>query len=157
AYRAQLQTESDWDAFLLRESGLPGPRANLELVQAAADEGDEARFRRWLALTADRAPANTPAEFLALCGAVGVGRLIAAGRTDLLALLRAQAADPRWRVREGVALALQRLGERDMPALLREMTAWSTGSLLEHRAVVAALCEPRLLADPAHARATLDA
>jgi hypothetical protein len=155
-YRTALKTQDDWDAFLLRESGLPGPRANLELVQAAADEGDEARFRRWLAFTPDQTPANTPGEFLPLCGAVGFGRLIAEGRTDLLGLLRAHAADPRWRVREGVALALQRLGERDMPALLREMTAWSGGSLLERRAAVAALCEPRLLTNPAHARATAE-
>jgi len=155
AYRAQLKAQDDWEPYLLRESGLPGPRANLELVQAVADEGDEERFRRWLTFTADQASANTPAEFLPLCGVVGLGRLLAEGQTELRNVLRAHAADPRWRVREGVALALQRLGDRDMSTLLREMAAWSGGSLLEQRAAVAALCEPRLLANPAHARATV--
>src|SRR2546423_1319837 len=103
-YRATLRSLAEWEPYLLRESSLPGPRANLELVQAAADEGNEALFRRWLTFTADQAPANTPAEFLPLCGAVGIGRLIADGRHDLLGLLRGHAADPRWRVREGVAL-----------------------------------------------------
>jgi hypothetical protein len=39
-YRETLRTLIDWDAFLLQESGLPGPRANLELVQVVADAGD---------------------------------------------------------------------------------------------------------------------
>ena len=31
-YRAQLRTLQSWDAWLEQESGLPGPRANLELA-----------------------------------------------------------------------------------------------------------------------------
>jgi hypothetical protein len=38
-YRQILRTLENWDLFLLRESGLPGKRANLELAQAVADEG----------------------------------------------------------------------------------------------------------------------
>ena len=41
AYRAKLVGLDDWDAYLMQESGLPGARANLELVQVAADMGDE--------------------------------------------------------------------------------------------------------------------
>jgi hypothetical protein len=48
-------------------------------------------------------------------------------------------------MREGVAMALQRWGEADMPAVLGEMQSWSRGSWLEQRAAAAALCEPRLL------------
>ena len=40
-YRKTLRALKDWDAYLVAESGLPGPRANLALVEAAADEGDE--------------------------------------------------------------------------------------------------------------------
>jgi hypothetical protein len=44
-------------------------------------------------------------------------------------------------------MALQRWGDEDMAGLLQEMAGWAEGSLLEQRAVVAALCEPRLLRD----------
>jgi hypothetical protein len=154
-YRTVLRETADWDDFLMAESGLPGPRANLELAQAAADEGDEVLFRRYVALGPDAAPTNSPLEFLAFCGVVGLGRLLAGGRRDLLPVLRVQAADPRWRQREAVAMALQRWGQVDMDALLKEMRAWSQGSLLERRAAVAALCEPALLAQAAHAEEVL--
>ena len=154
-YREILPTLDEWDAFLLAESGLPGPRANLELVQAVADMGDEARFRRYLAFDASQAPTHTAAEFLPVCGVVGLGRLLAEGHTGVLDTIRACASDPRWRVREGVCMALQRLGQVDMDALLQEMEQWQYGNLLERRAVVAALCEPALLHNPAHARRVL--
>ncbi len=155
SYRATLKTLKDWDAFLLKESGLPGPRGNLELAQAVADEGDEALFRRYLSFTPEQAPTNSPEEFLAFCGVVGMGRLLAEGKRDVLETLRRQASDPRWRTREGVAMALQRWGDVDMDALLREMESWCAGNPLEQRAAAAALCEPRLLREELHAAQVL--
>ena len=76
-------------------------------------------------------------------------------RADLLTILRALAADPRWRIREGVAMALQRWGDADMDGLLVAMADWARGNPLEQRAAAAALCEPRLLKSPEHAAATL--
>ncbi len=154
-YRQILRTLDDWDPFLLQESDLPGPRANLELLQAVADEGSEAQFRRWLTLGPDRAPVNSPEQFLAVCGVVGLGRLLAEGHDEVLPVVRSYASDPRWRMREGVAMALQRLGDRDMDALLAEMEGWSRGNWLEKRAAAAGLCEPRLLANPHHAQRVL--
>jgi hypothetical protein len=144
-YREVLSTLDDWDLFLLQESGLPGPRGNLELAQAVADEGGEEMFLRYLAFDVERAPTNSPYEFLAFCGVLGLGRLIAAGKLQYLARLRRQASDPRWRIREAVAMALQRWGDADMDALLEEMEVWSQGTPMEQRAAAAALCEPRLL------------
>jgi len=155
-YRTQLRTIKDWDAFLLQESGLPGPRGNIELGQAVADEGNLALFQRLLTFTAEKAPVNTPEEFLAFCGILGLGRLLAEGHMQHLPTLRACAADPRWRAREAVAMALQRLGDADMDHLLIEMAEWAQGNPLEQRAAAAGLCEPRLLKDPRHARAVLD-
>jgi hypothetical protein len=155
AYRAQLARLKDWDPFLLKESGLPGPRANLELVQAVADLGDRARFERWAALDVAAAPANTPAEYLPVCGAVGLGRLLAEGDLSVLPTLRRLANDPRWRTREGVAMGLQRWGDADMDALLKAMREWARGTWLEQRAAAAALCEPRLLGQARHARPVL--
>lgn len=155
-YREHLRQMCDWESFLLVESRLPGPRANLELARAAADEGDVAQFRAWLAVGADEAPANTPGEFLPLCGALGFGRLLAEGDRAALADLRRAANDRRWRVREGAAMALQRWGAADMPALLAEASEWAGGTRLEQRAIAAALCEPALLGDAATAERVLD-
>jgi hypothetical protein len=154
-YRQQLRELSAWDQFLLKESGLPGPRANLELVQAVADEGTLDLFQGYLTYTPDRASTNSPEVFLTVCGVVGLGRLLAEGDRDQLVVLRDYANDPRWRVREAVALALQRWGEADMPALLKALNEWVKGTLLERRAAAAALCEPRLLKDPKHAKRVL--
>lgn len=147
-HRASLQELADWDDYLRRESRLPGPRANLELLDVVIELGDRARFEHLLALDAafaDGAPPNTPDEFLAVCGVAGLGKLVAQGERSWLVNLRRYASDRRWRVREAVAIALQHWGDRDMPMLVEEMNAWSQGAWLEQRAAVAALAEPRLL------------
>jgi hypothetical protein len=65
--------------------------------------------------------------------------------------LRALASDPRWRIREAVAMALQRWGDVDMKGLLAAMADWAFGNPWEQRAAAAALCEPRLLTQQEHA------
>lgn len=154
-YRQQLRSSDDWDALLQQKSGLPGPRANLELAYATTLEGDAKRFYAWVRLDSVAAPENTPPVFLVVCGLLGLGRLLAEGQREVLGILRSSASDSRWRVREGVAMALQTWGDIDMQALLTTMQAWSTGTLYEQRAVVAALCEPRLLREPAQAEAVI--
>jgi hypothetical protein len=154
-YRVKLRALENWDSFLLKESGLPGPRGNIELAQVVADEGERGLFERYIKYTADQAPVNSPYEFLAFCGVVGLGRLLSEGDNSLLSILRIHASDPRWRMREGVAMALQRLGDKNMDQLLVAMHAWSKGNPLEQRAAAAALCEPRLLVKTENARAVL--
>jgi HEAT repeat protein len=144
-YRAELRRRTRWEPYLTANSGLPGPRGNLELVEAVGDEAEPEALWRW---------STSPDEFLAVCGTAGLGRLIHEDRRALVRL-RDLASDPRWRVREAVAIALQRLGTEDMPLLLKEMKAWSSGSRYEQRAAAAALCEPRLLKDLRPARQVL--
>lgn len=158
-----------WEPFLLSESGLPGPRGNLELAAAVADalggaEDGVDRCRAWADIDADRAPTNTPEEFLAFCGVLGLGEAAAravergdvASAGALHARLRVHANDSRWRVREAVAQALQRVGDRDLETLRAVTDAWAGGSWLERRAAMAAVCEPRLLRDPEHAAWVVD-
>lgn len=146
-YRSTLRALDDWEPFLLAESRLPGPRANLELVRAVAEEADEALVVRL---------AGSDEEYLVLCGAVGLGRLVAGGKRRHLPRLRELASDPRWRVREGVAMGLQRWGDDDFDSMATEAERWADGSPLEQRAAVVALCEPRLLRAPAAARRALE-
>jgi hypothetical protein len=69
----------------------------------------------------------------------------------VMSWLRELAADGRWRVREGVAIALQRIGRENMPRLLADMQPWSADGPFVQRAVVVGLCEPPLLKNSAHA------
>ena len=138
---------ADREAYLRAHSGLPGPRGNLELIDVASGASDRADLERWAALEPAVAPENTPDVFLVCVGIVGLGRLVAAGDRSLLAGLRRSGNDPRWRVREAVAIALQAWGDVDAPALVDEIEQWVGGTPLEGRAAMAALCEPRLLRD----------
>jgi len=144
-YRERLKELKDWTPFLMKNSGLPGPRGNLELAQVVAEDGSIQQFEKFLSF---QALENTPEVFLVFCGVVGLGKLTACGNVDLFPRLRVYASDSRWRIREGVAIALQYVGDRDMKLLLKEMQAWSRGNWYEKRAVAAALAEPRLLKDP---------
>jgi hypothetical protein len=155
AYFEQLKSVPDWESFLKKHSGLPGPRGNLELAQAAADAGSKRQFKEWLRYDEATAPRNTPGEFIAVCGVIGFGRLLAEGETSALRLLRTWSRDGRWRLREAVAMALQRYGARDMSAMLSAVEDWARGSPLEQRAAAAGACEPSLLRDPRHARRVL--
>jgi len=129
---------SGWSAFLTEHSGLPGPRGNLELADAAADEGDLGWFDELIA---------SGDEYLTVCGVVGLGRLLGK-RPDrnLITRLHQHAMDGRWRVREAVAMALQRLGDADLPRMLDLMADWTDDpDPLVRRAAAAGICEPRLL------------
>jgi hypothetical protein len=85
-----------------------------------------------------------------------VGEETVGEETSPLRELRAFAADPRWRTREAVAMALQHWGDADLGGLLAAMTEWAEdGDPWQQRAAAAALCEPRLLRDPQHAAAVL--
>jgi hypothetical protein len=145
--------------YLLANSNLPGPRGNLELAAAFAEVVEElfaeAPERLWrfclqlTAISADEAPANDPKEFLPFCGACALGALGAVSSAryqEALARLRELATDPRWRMREGVAMGLQNLLEKQSEKTLTELEGWiATGDWLTMRAVAAGVAEPPLL------------
>jgi len=135
-YREELRQLQHWEPYLKKHSGLPGPRANLELVAAVAEEAD-ADVLWQLSASKD--------EYLALCGTAGLGRIALLEPDSVMSRLRELASDPRWRVREGVAMALQQIGRENMPMLLAGMKEWMRGDPFVQRAVVAGLCEPAIL------------
>lgn len=160
---------SELRAQLLAGSGLPGPRANLALVDRCAAEVDLATLTR-LSDDAD--------EYLAMCGTAGVARATASAAVGsdtlaaLLDILTERARDDRWRVREAVARGLQlaadvvqqagapgtiAVADQSSPvaAVIGTWTASDDPLLL--RAVLATVCEPRLLRAPEAAAAALDA
>lgn len=58
-YRTRLKSLENWQSFLLEESGLPGVRANLELAEAVAEEGNTKLFLDLLSFSPDRAPTGS--------------------------------------------------------------------------------------------------
>lgn len=144
-YRRTLRELDHWEDFLLRESNLPGPRANLELLGAVVDEGDEAFFRYCLSFDAEEAPVNSPQVFLAACGVTGLGKLLAQRQRAALDDLRPFASDPRWRIREAVVMALEQWAHADRAAWMEAIRQWCAGNAFEKRAAIAALCHPDLL------------
>ncbi len=144
-YRTQLRALKDWKPYMLKASGLPGPRGNLELAQAFCLEASRKQILELAGIGPNQAPENTAQAFLAVCGVMGLGRLVVDGEISYFAQLRRSASDPRWRIREAVAMGLQLIGDQEIDALLRELGKWARGNWYEKRAVAAALCEPRLL------------
>jgi hypothetical protein len=136
--------------YLDENSGLPGPRANLTLLEAFADVAPEEIV--WQ-LT------GSPDEFRRSCAAAALGRLHLERPDDeaVLARLAELAGDDSWRVREGVEMALQRVGDSSPELLLRLVDGFLAGPPRLVRAAIAGICEPRLLRAPEMADAALDA
>jgi hypothetical protein len=146
-HRVALRDRADWLPYLAAHSGLPGPRGNLELVAACGEEADLARAEELIA---------TGDEFATVCGLVALGRLLGGGDHRHLDVLHRCASDERWRVREGVAMALQRAADDDPERSFLLAEQWSHDpDPLVRRAAVAAVCEPRLLKRDSYARRAL--
>jgi hypothetical protein len=147
AHREVLRQIDGWLPYLTANSGLPGPRGNLELVAACGEEADRTRAEELVA---------TGDEFATVCGLVALGRLVGDGDDDHVELLHRYAGDERWRVREGCAMALQRASDTDPDRGFRLAEQWARDpDPLVRRAAVAAVCEPRLLRDNTFARRAL--
>jgi hypothetical protein len=158
--------------YLMSNSSLPGPRGNLELAAAfeeiisnrAAVKPPEEIWQlcsTMAGLSAEEAPVNDPREFIAFCGARGLGAIGAAlpeYQEKALLDLRTLARDSRWRMREGVAMALQKLLSGGDIKVRRELEEWiKSDSWLVLRGVVAGIAEPSLLKDSGFAEWALEA
>ena len=150
------------ESVLLANSGLPGPRGNIELAQSFAQALASARLEdwhwkmlaEWQSKSTREAPVNSPSEYLPFCAVLSLGVLYLGlprtGKRRVLAQIQQAARDPRWRTREAVAMALQAIGEEDPEALRAIVAKWmSTADFLQKRAIVAALAHPPLLGDSA--------
>jgi hypothetical protein len=152
-------SEQELVNYVLSNSNLPGPRANLELADAFPDALEKiaqkesqkcwALCMRMLELTAEEAPVNNPKEFVPFCGAVGIGSI---GSTQpsffdqAIVTLRWFAKDSRWRMREAVRMGFQRLTKTRVRDTLTTMEGWiGEEDWLEMRAIAATVAMPSLL------------
>lgn len=156
--------------YLASNSNLPGPRGNLELAHAFADSverlsedtSDEiwALILRLTEIGSDEAPTGDSMEFIPFCGAVAVGALGSTHpkyREKAMLRLRELAEDRRWRMREGVAMGVQRLMARDSRGTLGALMGWiEDEKWLQMRAAAAGVAEPALLKDRESAEKALE-
>jgi hypothetical protein len=158
------------ETYLAERSNLPGPRSNLALIEVFAGlvgelvrppgpafpvERLEELLDGWANLDLASAPVNRPREFLPACavrsyGQVGVVR--PDWWEDEIAKLHHAASNPRWRTREMVALALQKLLAADWSRVVAALEDWLlSDDPLVIRAIVGAVAEPPLLKEPPRA------
>jgi hypothetical protein len=146
------------DVLLSTNSNLPGPRGNLTLAFKFADYFEQEVISKalldllieWVNISEEEAPTNNPREFLPFCGIVALGAhyYYANEETKDLIINQFKIAmnDKRWRTREGVAMAFQKIAEKDFTPIKTYFTKWySNSSYLEKRAFVATLAHPPIL------------
>lgn len=158
--RALQENPRPLEFFLRERSHLPGKRANLKLVDDVSDllaevvstrPEDVRRIIEHLMRDVKTLEVNTPGEFVALCGVVAFGMcasIYPQWRQEVLARLSEYAASASWRVREGVAIAFQRLLEAEPEETSACLRIWaSEGNCWQQRASIAAIAEPVLMND----------
>ncbi|GAP16680.1 hypothetical protein [Levilinea saccharolytica] len=134
--------------YLLTHSNLPGPRGNLELLYAFAKSADEGLVEQCLAYITEDV-SNSPEEFVGMCGVLGYAVLHREDIRGVIRFLRPYAAHASWRIREAAAMGIQEISVGRVAQTLAGLAEMAAGNEYEQRAVVAGLCEPKLLTDPA--------
>lgn len=133
-------------------SGLPGPRMNIAVAVAFANEcaargkAADKVVDKLASLDAELAPGASELEFLPVCGVIAVGVRAAKSqdrkaRAKAIAFLHDMTEDLRFRVREAAAAALARIGGSDPDGTVREVGSWMDG-YFQAAGVLRALAEP---------------
>ncbi|MBN1680838.1 MAG: hypothetical protein JW966_11145 [Anaerolineae bacterium] len=165
--------------YLIDNSNLPGRRGNLEMVWAFADEvgrvcasPDVSLSMSYVAMewllwwlmrhyppSVFGSDPDSPLQMPQMCAVVAAGEWsatfshIEAGTSMILD----QADSPLWRIREGVAMGLQRMLGHAWDSTLRRLWRWGLDAgAYEWRAMAAGVAEPPLLVSRAHALDALD-
>ncbi len=161
--------------YLIEHSALPGPRGNLELAAAFADEmrdacagtgarGDVPAWLLWL-LANHHPPESfgfdpaSPQQMPQFCAAVAAGEwALAGGQIDAgVSVLLDLANSPLWRIREAVAMGLQRMLAGAWGATLACLEQRAPDATpYQWRALVAGVAEPALLTEAERAAGALD-
>lgn len=139
-------------SYLLANSNLPSQQGNLTLAAAFASQFHyqvnikqfTSLLKKWARIASGD---NEPALFLPFCAIQAIGCCYAYTKDETyLPYLKEAMRDQRWRMREGIAIAFQHIGEADGEELKRLLTAfYPSSSYLDKRAFVAALAHPPIL------------
>lgn len=151
---------NELEIFMITNSNLPGRRANLELSYAFADCFQSINIsdihwhllNKWISISVLEAPVDDPKEFLPFSAIQALGSLHTLSDTiqkeNITNTIKNSANDTRWRIREAVAMAFQRIAENNFAIINEIFSDWiNNSSLLEKRAIIATLAHPPILND----------
>jgi hypothetical protein len=136
------------ERFLIKNSNLPGPRANLELAFALSEIYDNIKvLTRWTEIEVNQADVTDPRSFLPFCSAVALGRLYTKTKDKkIIRMLQKLAIDDRWRIREAVAFGFQWIGEDNFSEIKKIFSEWiEKSNNREKRAILVSLAHPKIL------------
>ncbi|UCE13997.1 MAG: HEAT repeat domain-containing protein [Candidatus Heimdallarchaeota archaeon] len=145
--------------YFTNNSNLPGRRANIEMATAFSEVVEESSVddidtlwnfcEELIKITPIDAPTNDPNEILPFCGTKALGSIGVVTENyypKIIAYLKDLSNDPRWRMREAVGMAIQKLLINNSQKLLDELEEWIVNdNWLEMRAVAAGIAHPRVL------------
>jgi hypothetical protein len=140
--------------YLKDHSNLPGPRGNLELLYSFSKCAKKEEINECIKYIKDNTE-NSPEEFLGMCGIVGYAVQNKDKNELVFEFLRKYASNKSWRIREAVAMGIQEISENNMNETLRNIVKMKDGNCYDKRAVVAGLCEPKLLKEEKTATSVL--
>ena len=132
--------------YLKENSNLPGARPNLQLLYSFSKTATDSDIMDCLNHIKSGTE-NSPEEFLGMCGIVGYAVKNKNNNELVIETIRKYASHKSWRIREAVAMGIQEISEENMQATLKNISKMQVGNFYEKRAVVAGLCEPKLLKD----------
>lgn len=148
------------EEYLLMNSNLPGPRANLTLAYEFAEFFDREQISNeliellfcWANIPAFESPVNDPREYLPFCAVMALSSHYFYAdekqKGNIMNQIKAAMNDSRWRIRESAAMALQLIAEKNFEPVKEYIMKWYPGSnYLEKRAFLAALAHPPILKD----------
>jgi len=137
-----------WPAFLMDHAFILSYKINVELAETFARVGTLMDFKRFIKIDHIEAPEGSAEAFLTYCGVLGYGTYLSKYYDQgLLIQLRGCANDPRLTIRKAVHKALRYIGRNKFQRLIEYTDEWKTGTPLEQRACLAAVCCNELLKD----------
>lgn len=154
--------------YLTTNSNLPGPRGNLTLAFKFAESFEKKDISDelvnllvdWVHISPEDAPTNNPREFLSFCGILCLGAYycFAPENTQVLIMeqFKISMNDIRWRVKEGAAMGLQKIAERDFGPIKNYFSQlYGNSNFAEKRAFIATLAHPPILTNKEIAKFSL--
>jgi hypothetical protein len=140
----ELQNSMDKIRFLLEYSNLPGPRGNLPLLYEFSKNADENEIKKCIEFI-NPDVRNSPEEFVGMCGILSYSLSYQNDHKKVISFLKKYASHGSWRIRESVAISIQEISEGILEELIIELRNSLQANDFEKRAIVAGLCEPKLL------------